>query len=360
MSRTKIEWADYTWGPVTGCTKVSEGCRNCYAEQNAKRFWGNRPFTEVRCHEHKLEEPLHWRKPRRVFVNSMSDLFHPDVPFDFIDRVFAVIVSCTVFKNRPDHVFQILTKRPERMADYFSTSPSELIQRWAKAGDGWIFTDNPDVLFSEAVYSQVCHMWDKDGRNSSGSAYKPWGYPEQLFPLSNVWLGVTAENQQTADERIPLLLQTPAAVRFVSVEPMLGEVDLSEWLSPWHIETLIGMDHDPRCDGSCRYCPIPVPVEEFVPDPPMLDWVICGGESGPCARPMHPDWARSLRDQCQDAGVPFFFKQWGEWYPDRKGIYEQSDSVLFGNTVVHRIGKNGAGRLLDGVEHNEFPEVQNG
>ncbi|HAZ21100.1 MAG TPA: hypothetical protein DCY84_01880 [Firmicutes bacterium] len=184
--------------------------------------------------------------------------------------------------------------------------------------------------------------------------------PNSFFPLSNVWLGVTAENQQTADERIPLLLQTPAAVRFASVEPMLGEVDLSEWLSPWHIETLIGMDHDPRCDGSCRYCPIPVPVEEFVPDPPMLDWVICGGESGPSARPMHPDWARSLRDQCQDAGVPFFFKQWGEWYPDRKGIYEQSDSVLFGNTVVHRIGKNGAGRLLDGVEHNEFPEVQNG
>jgi len=317
MAKTTIEWATDVWNPVTGCTKVSEGCRNCYAEQNAKRFWGNRPFTEVRCHEHKLEEPLHWRKPRKVFVNSMSDLFHPDVPFSFIDRVFAVMALT------PHITYMVLTKRPKWMLGYFSTGDPE--DFWA---DRW-----PTAMMRLTGESEPT-----------------------VFPLPNVWLGVTAENQQTADERIPLLLQTPAAVRFASVEPMLGAVNLTgiqrnlgrglfgDCLKPYHI---------PACEKNREY--------------PHLDWVICGGESGPNARPMHPDWARSLRDQCKAAGTPFMFKQWGEWAPGSNFLDTIPASVscdfeqeLSDDEVVWKVGKKAAGRLLDGVEYNEYPEVQNG
>lgn len=183
----------------------------------------------------------------------------------------------------------ILTKRPERMKKYFSVDPIELLKRWAEAGDGHVQMDDADRLFSEYVYSAVCRDWDKYGRNSSGSEYKPWGYPEQLFPLPNLWLGVTAENQQRAEERIPTLLEIPAAKRFVSVEPMLGPVNLEFNISLVH----------PDNEG--------YGIEAIK----GLDWIICGGETGPGARPMHPDWARRLRDQCQAAGTPFFFKSWG-------------------------------------------------
>jgi protein gp37 len=329
MAKTTIEWATDVWNPVTGCTKVSEGCRNCYAEETHSRrhkayLEGKamprqyaKLFSEIQLLEERLSEPLHWRKPRRVFVNSMSDLFHEDVPFDFIDHVFAVMAMTS-------HItYMILTKRPNRMLEYFAPIGGATRYNW--------------------VVSAVGHQLN-------ACRIKGFGWP-----LPNVWLGVTAENQQAADERIPLLLQTPAAVRFVSVEPMLGPVDFTNIAMPdvhqpphvvfpslngFHVNTL-------RDDEEHMY-----QIDNH------LDWVICGGESGPNARPMHPDWARSLRDQCKKVGVPFFFKQWGEWYPDRKGIYEQSDSAIFGNTVVHRIGKKAAGRLLDGVEHNEFPLIQ--
>lgn len=242
---TKIEWTDEVWNPVTGCTKVSQGCKNCYAERIAERFWGDRKFTDVQCHEDRLEIPLHWKKPRKIFVNSMSDLFHPAVPFDFVDEVFAAIWKAD------QHTYQILTKRPERMHDYF------------KRGN-----------------------WMLD------------------YPLSNVWLGVSCEDQKAADERIPWLLKTPAAVRFVSYEPALGPVDFETY------------------------------IEQGEYEEPPLDWIIAGGESGPGARPAHPDWFRSVRDQCVEAGVPFFFKQWGG------------------------VDKNAAGRLLDGREWNEYPEMQ--
>lgn len=201
MSTTAIEWTDRVWNPVTGCTKVSQGCKHCYAETVANRFWATqypdfarkehpsnwqvmngddrrpRRFTDVLCHPERLQEPLSWRKPSRVFVNSMSDLFHEDVPDDFIARVFDTMALA------PKHTFQILTKRPARM---LAVVPTLAARHTAQDGSGW--------------------------------------------PLANVWLGVSTENQETANERIQLLLQTPAAVRFVSAEPLLEEVDISEWL----------------------------------------------------------------------------------------------------------------------------------
>jgi protein gp37 len=244
MGKTKIEWTDQTWNPVTGCTKISEGCAHCYAERMSKRLAGRCGYPEashnfdVTLHPDRLDEPLHWRKPRRVFVVSMGDLFHEDIPDSFILEVFRVMGR----QNTRQHTFQVLTKRPGRMKEWISE-----------------------------------YIVDRDGK------------PD---PFPNIWLGVTAENQERANERIPTLLQIPAAVRFVSVEPMLGPVDLSEWINPQGATAR---------DDPARYS--------------LLDWVICGGESGPDARPMHPDWARSLRDQCQMAGVPFFMKQMSKKAP---------------------------------------------
>jgi len=251
---SKIEWTDATWNPIVGCSKCSPGCDNCYAERMAKRL-SKMPQTAGLYSAYVIDDagwtgrtawagyptmtkPLHWRKARRVFVCSMGDLFHETVAFEMIDRGFAIMARCS------QHTFQILTKRPERMLEYLSPNSPRYTAR--------------------KIFDIVCRS----------DPHSPGVFDaDAAWPLPNVWVGVTAENQEAADERIPLLLQTPAAVRFVSIEPMLGEVDIS-----WHLTGCI-------------------------------DWVICGGESGPGARPMHPDWARSLRDQCRDAGVPFFFKQ---------------------------------------------------
>lgn len=223
---TKIEWTDETWNPITGCTPTSEGCQNCYAKRMATRLRGrygypkDNPF-KVTFHPDRLAQPLKWKKPRRIFVCSMGDLFHKSVPNLTIDLIWEKMKKC------PKHTFLILTKRPERLLkDY----------------------DNSD-------------------------------------PLPNVWLGVTAENQARADERIPMLLQIPAAVRFVSLEPLLGPVDFTD--RPLDPESTMGEWSDLD----------------------QLNWVIVGGESGPGARRMRIDWVRSVRDQCQEAGVPFFFKQ---------------------------------------------------
>lgn len=326
MSRTKIEWATDTWNPVTGCTKVSEGCRHCYAERMVKRFGGrvhagdgtgpeSVEFGRVILHPEKFEQPLRWRKPRRVFVCSMSDLFHPDVPDDFIDRVFASMSLST-------GTFMVLTKRPARMREYMANVRRGLRNICSSAGEftgGWPFLDGV-----------VAAQWIARG-------------------LPNVWLGVSVENQATADERIPLLLETPATVRFVSYEPALGPVDFV------------------KVPGFNRIGGIN----------PSRWWVICGGESGPGARPMHPDWARSMRDQCQAAGVPFFFKQWGEWAPSYDRDRDDPDwrmvpaessrrtllnvaggSGFHGERVVGflRVGKKAAGRELDGKVWDQVPE----
>lgn len=269
MSNSKIEWTDKTWNPTTGCTKVSDGCKHCYAERIWPRLAGNkkhvafgRRFTDVQCHPERLEQPLHWKKPRMVFVNSMSDLFHEDVPFNFIDKVFAVMALS------PDHTFQVLTKRSERMHRYCSQ-------------------------FRE---KQIRKIWWNEYGVSTDFRY--------LQSMPNVWLGVSVEDQQTADERIPLLLQTPAAVRFVSAEPLLGPVDSKIKVSKG------GMTNYWIDSLTCDY---KNEQGEVIAGPPSgvgpIDWVICGGESGSKARPMHPDWARSLRDQCKAAGVAFFMKQ---------------------------------------------------
>lgn len=244
MSKTRIEWADSVWNPVTGCTPISEACENCYAKRMSKRLAGrcgypkDEPFR-VTLHPDRLEQPLRWKKPRRVFVPSMGDLFHDDVPFMAIAKIFGVMHSCK------QHVFMVLTKRPERMKEFFE---------WF-VGPEWR------------------GAWAHE-------------YP-------HVWLGVTAENQQRADERIPILLQIPAAVRFVSVEPMLGVVDLVAAL-----DAAIGIEGK-----------VEIPAVDGIDN--WLHWVICGGETGPGARPTHPDWVRSLVLQCKNAGVPIFVKQMG-------------------------------------------------
>ena len=321
MSNSKIEWTEQTWNPIVGCSLVSPGCTNCYAmamaarnermgvsrydgltrEVNGRAVWTGKV---ARAPESTLLAPLKRRKRTTYFVNSMSDLFHEDVPDAWIDEIFATM------GESPQHIFQILTKRADRMRRYMI-----------------------DV---------------RDRRTILAGAF--------AWPLPNVWLGVSTERQQEADERIPLLLQTPAAVRFISAEPLLGPIDLTRIAAP-------KVAPDDNAEGwkfNCLDAPSDY-YELWVDDPfregprcidsgdgpyreTALDWVIVGGESGLGARPMNPDWARALRDQCQTAGVPFFFKQWGE-FSDR----EDCD----GNIL--RVGKRAAGRLLDGVEHNAMP-----
>ncbi len=254
MGATKIEWAEKVWNPVTGCTPVSAGCERCYAKRMANRLRGrcgypaDDPFR-VTVHPEKLGEPMRWRKPRRVFVCSMGDLFHEDVTDATIATVWAVM------QVRTQHTFCVLTKRPGRMRDLVGTLPP-LMEKFA-----------PNSL-----------------KQAAECTFGPW-------PLPNVCLGVSAEDQATADARIPILLQTPAAVRFVSVEPMLGPVDL--------------IGYFPHC---LENHPFPSLCREPDHERTGLNWVICGGETGSGARPMDPDWSRSLRDQCAAAGVPFFFK----------------------------------------------------
>ena len=252
MRRTAIEWTDYSWNPVTGCTPISEGCENCYARRMAQRLRGrfgysaDAPF-KVTLHPDRLEEPFRWHKPRKVFVCSMGDLFHEQVPDEYIAKVWEVM------SNASQHTFIVLTKRPQRM--------KEFIERL-----GWYIHDregNP----TEAVL-------DKGGK----------------YTLKNVWLGVTVENQEQADKRIPILLQIPAVVRFVSVEPMLGPVDIYKYLDIYDPPTLSNPDG-------------------YNPDKVLLDWVICGSETGPNRRPANIEWVRRLRDQCVSSGVPFFLKQ---------------------------------------------------
>lgn len=268
---TKIEWTDATWNPVTGCTPCSPGCDHCYAAAMAARFpqvhgyvymseaddperGDPQTFGRVRFHGNRLMQPLHWRTPRRVFVCSMGDLFHPDVPTDWRTRVWDVMESASI------HTFQVLTKRAQAMRDYMT----------------W--------------YGHL---------------------------LPNVWLGVTVCNQDEADAKIPVILDTPAVLRYVSIEPMLGPVDLERQLAAV-------IDRNGEAWGQRS---------------PGIDWVICGGETGRGARPMHPRWVKHLRDQCVTAGVPFFFKG--------RGTATTPKSCC-------------TYRRLDGREWSEFPALMEG
>jgi protein gp37 len=296
MSASNIEWTDRVWNPVTGCTKVSQGCKHCYAEGVANRFFATqyprvptvdhlvtmghsvettrpRRFTDVMTHEDRLLEPLRWRKPVKVFVNSMSDLFHEDVPDAFIDRLFAVMALC------PQQTFQVLTKRPERMHAYLAH-------------------EDVDQRVAELAMAQSCRG-NFDDYDEEWTADDAWNYIPS-WPLPNVWLGVSVEDQATADQRIPLLLDTPAAVRFVSYEPALGPVNFS-----WMLTEGWCPEHDfdgGGCSGPCR---------ARRDRGHRIGWVIVGGESGPGARPFDVAWARSTVEQCRAAGVPVFVKQLG-------------------------------------------------
>lgn len=346
MAETAIEWTERTWNPIVGCSVLSPGCKHCYAMIMARRleamgvphYAGLTQQTKAGAvwtgklalaPEHVLLEPLRRRKPTTYFVNSMGDLFHEDVPEEWIDQVFAVMALA------PQHTFQVLTKRAERMRRYFSGIDN---------GDGsWL--DGPewrDALIegsAQLLYSRL-----HGGEN-------PSLWLAVHMPLPNVWLGVSAEDQKRADERIPELLATPAAIRFVSAEPLLGPIDFRS-ISPngiQLIDALNGMSRTPDCDFRAK-----------------LDWIIAGGESGPGARPMHPDWPRQIRDQCATAGTAFFFKQWGEWLPDDLPSEMAEDLELrnryatIGDQQFARAGKKAAGRLLDGVEHNAMPEARRG
>ncbi len=259
--KSAIEWTDATWNPVRGCTKVSPGCKHCYAETFAERFRGvkGHPYEQgfdLRLVPEALTIPLQWKKPRYFFVNSMSDLFHEDVPDEYIDRVFAVMALC------PQHTFQVLTKRPERMYAYVANANRTAIS---------------------AAAEPLCRAKENDWYGKIVPIHST------RWPLPNVWLGVSVEDQQRADERIPCLLRTPAAVRFLSCEPLLGPIRLP-----------LGR----QCDGHS-----PAECEQTCPG--RIDWVIVGGESGPGARPCNIEWIRSIIYQCQVAKVPCFVKQLG-------------------------------------------------
>lgn len=281
--KTTIEWTDATWNPVRGCSRVSEGCRNCYAERTALRF-AEGPFfefvTKVNGHaawtgkvelvEEHLTYPLHWRAPRRIFVNSMSDLFHEVLPDSAIDQVFAVMARAS------HHTYQILTKRPRRMLEY-------MLENAGHAARGRV----QDVL----------DQTDSDSRSYSVDA-------ELLFdswPLPNVWLGVSVEDQETADVRIPLLLKTPAARRFVSYEPALGAVNF----------TALQPNREVEIDALNGRHGVYRPLQGTNT---KIDWLIVGGESGPGARPFDIAWARNTIAQCKAAGVACFVKQLGAFY----------------------------------------------
>ncbi|WP_310473843.1 phage Gp37/Gp68 family protein [Sandarakinorhabdus sp.] len=326
---TKIEWADATVNYLNGCSVISAGCTNCYAMRAGGRNLPNHPSTgltkptkaghvwtgETRANEKALLQPLAWKRPRRIFWNAHGDLFHESVPDAWIDRQFAVMALT------PQHTHMVLTKRPERMRAYVANIYRGGFLRFAQI---------------DLMLQHFDRVWpDPADFTLSGAR----------GPIPNVWLGTSVEDQRAADERIPHLLATPAAVRFLSCEPLLGPVDLEPYLSDaWQAE------------------------EADWPKLGELDWVIGGGESGPGARPMHPDWARSLRDQCAVAGVAFHFKQWGEWGPsdhnngltpthwlDRLGrLYGSDDPTAEGRGMV-RPGKARTGRLLDGRTHDDFP-----
>lgn len=289
MNQSSIEWTDATWNPTRGCSLVSAGCTNCYAMRQAHRFSGkgqayegltrltsNGPVWtgDVRLAEDKLEEPLHWKKSRRIFVNSMSDLFHETLSDEDIDRVFAVMALC------PQHIFQVLTKRPERMQRYMA----EYVMGERRLGDALGERDSLATRLLVAKHGYGVEMGHRP----------PYSAPK------HVHLGVSCEDQKTADERIPWLLKTPAAISWVSYEPALGPVDFTSIRIPLageSFKTISALDEtDELNKGQQRF---------------RLDWIVCGGESGPGARPFDVQWARDVRDQCRAANVPFFMKQMG-------------------------------------------------
>lgn len=331
---TSIEWCDATVNAISGCLPASPGCTNCFASTAGARRRPHHPVNGLtrpakpddpashhvwtgatRLNKEWLVKPLRWARPRRIFWNAHGDPWFEAVPYEWVDRELAIAALT------PHHIHMLLTKRTGRMRRYFAMPGTpERILAAAKA--------------LPAPHGRLPDRWQ--------------------WPLPNVWLGTSVEDQERAAQRIPDLLAVPAAVRFLSCEPLLEQVNLTEWMEPAGLDTTLGLSN------------------------PGLDWIIVGGESGPRARPMHPDWVSSIRDQCAAAGVPFFFKQWGEWAAvgphNRDMLISAQGSVEHpryeitrlrsntspGATILTRVGKRRAGRLLDGIEHSAFPEVRHG
>lgn len=351
-----------------GCSVTSAGCTHCYAMAMAGRIQAMQPGGHYEGTTQKVNgktvwtgkvasasaavwyQPLTRKKPTTYFVNSMGDLFHPNVPDAWIDRAFAVMSLA------PQHTFQVLTKHPERMQNYL-TRPADDENCGVQNDIG--FRAVVDVMNEWAPHWRQENV-DGPHRNRAIQAGTKW-------PLPNVWLGVSVENNEHR-HRITVLQQTPAAIRFISYEPALGPLDLVH----------IGDSFKPEPNVTVRlqhgaFSHITNGTYNLRP----IDWVICGGESGKGARPMHPDWARSLRDQCGAAGVPFFFKQWGAWCEAREGQEDHHSKwramYLDGRltspakaatettenlAVIARVGKKAAGRLLDGRFHDGLPEIR--
>ncbi|MBV2148591.1 phage Gp37/Gp68 family protein [Sphingobium sp. AS12] len=367
---THIEWTDATVNAINGCTVLSPGCTNCYAMRLAGTRLRDHPSRvgltsdskagpvwngTVRLNESALLQPLRWKRPRRIFWNAHGDIFHPSVTDAWIDRCFAVMALT------PHHIHQVLTKRSDRMRTYLSSGAAN--RRIARVIIDWLV----DGTITKGL--RHCATWPV---RSIGDIDDPTDITVDL-PLPNVWLGVSVEDQIRADERIPDLLATPAAVRWLSCEPLLGLIDFAE------VPAERGSRSRPIFGPLSGYCLRHYPRSRCgcAKQQPAIDWVVVGGESGPGARPMHPDWARDLRDQCAAAQVPFFFKQWGDWTPgenvqrqsgwvngahwfDNRWLFEEqnlsaTDGHIDDEPDLYRVGKRTAGRLLDGVQHDGMP-----
>jgi protein gp37 len=386
---TAIEWTHRpgtkgeTWNPIVAwrwiadpaaeggrrrlrgwhCEHVSQGCTGCYSErQNVIGARGgtllpykpgHRKDVEIELHEPTLVKPLHWKAPRTIFVCSMTDLFADFVTDEMIARLFAVMALS------PQHTYQVLTKRPERMRAHMTRPyPAENVALEWKVRACSAVDDLIPIRTEKSIAAKM--------RLS------------KLAPLPNVWLGTSCEDQATADERVPELLATPAAIRFVSAEPLLGGIDFTR-------VSFHQTDEGDRGVAERWTHALRGTTELWYPHrkggwggivPARLDWIICGGESGPKARPMHPAWARSIRDQCKAAGTAFFFKQWGEWGIDTRGgvMADTGERATWvgksGRTynpsapngedcwAMMKVGRKAAGRLLDGREWSEFPEAR--
>lgn len=382
---SKIEWTNHTWNPVVGCSIESSGCKNCYAMNMAGRLeainatTGKTPQYVGTTKKVKGKsvwtgkigiapdsvwmKPLARKKPTMYFVNSEGDLFHPNVPADAIDRAFAVMALS------PQHTFQILTKHPERMRDHVAKYETDVWADLAAIDMLWSALENLDL--TDRRRSELEWLLDQQENFKTGLAFKPFLWP-------HVHLGVSVEDNSQR-HRVATLLDVNSFVRFVSYEPAIGPLDLTAIPCPRSkddnarhpekalIDALSGLRSKNTVRGRRHH--------SFK----GLDWVICGGESGPGARPMHPDWARFMRDTCAAAGVPFFFKQWGAWAkyidrdiedPDWRQNYNESTTFQIINLAggrgfhgerVHqmqRIGKSAAGRFLDGKIHDEFPRAR--
>jgi protein gp37 len=346
---SKIEWCDHTFNPWTGCTKVSPGCANCYAESWSKRSgivtWG-KGQPRRRTSEGNWKQPLKWnhdaarewqswtaaveagadagKMPRRprVFCSSLADWLDDEVPIEWLIDLLELI------RTTPNLDWLLLTKRPQNWSKRLAGATVRMLRNIGEKSDE--YTDEAYCFIAQWLRRKVLH--------------------------DNVWIGTTVEDQQRADERIPLLLEIPAKVRFLSCEPLLSFTDIQQ----------VGDDN------LTIYWPlVGKAISDGMNEPLNLkyggiDWVIAGGESGPGARPMHPEWARALRDQCASAGVPFLFKQWGEWEPYQQGnlsyMERFKETRILGNGPgatgwpMYLVGKKAAGRILDDVEHNGFPQ----